>query len=133
MCLKKFLYVLITGINRDCITKRSAPRTDVYKRQPLRFVFNIVGIVFLWLFIDSFSYSISDTRLLQNSFFIYCSHGMIVTIIKKLAYSLLGFNSILMICAWMITFVLTLLLVWLLYKALKKYSPVFLNVICGER
>lgn len=100
---------------------------------PLRFVINVVGIICLWLLIDSYSDHIYNTKMLQNSFFIYCSHGIIVTIIKKLAYSLVGFNSVLMICAWLITFVLTLLLVWLLYKIIYKISPSFLGVICGGR
>lgn len=100
---------------------------------PLRFVINIIGIICLWLLIDSYSNQIYVTKMLQNSFFIYCSHGIIVTIIKKLVYSLLGFNSVLMICAWVITFVFTLLLVWLLYKIIYKISPSVLSVICGGR
>ena len=100
---------------------------------PLRFVVNIVGVVSLWIFIDSFSHNVTATKLLQNSFFIYCAHGVIVTIVKKIMYSIVGFNAGLMIAAWIITFAITLALVYALDIIIKTISPRLFLIVCGGR
>lgn len=94
----------------------------------------LISPVILWIAVDFFIDKIQVLWFMKQSFFIYCSHIIIVTTVGKV-FSKIGNanNEIWIILSFLITPIVTLLIIYLIARFLKKYLYSFYRIICGNR
>lgn len=94
----------------------------------------IISPMILWGAVDSFVSKIKITWIMNQSFFIYCSHIIIVTTIGKIFCKLINTSQeIWIILSFLVTPIVTLIIIYLISIFLNKYFKSFYRIICGNR
>lgn len=92
----------------------------------------IIGILTLWFFLDYIK--LTKIYFITNfTFIIYVFHEPLLTIYKKIFFSIFGNNSLVSLLAYIFVPVLTILTVTLFGYILKKYFFKISKVILGNR
>ncbi len=100
--------------------------------QTLSYIFNIVFIAVLWEFADNFSFS--NIRWWEKiSFFIYCTHMIILLIIQKIVLIISKGNIYVGAVDYIISPIICILIIIILAKGLRKHLPKTWKVITGGR
>ena len=89
-------------------------------------------IIFFWLFMDIVNWENKNTKYFSISFFIYCTHSIILESIEKIWLILFGNTIFGSITDFMLSPIITLLIIFLFAYILKKVKPLW-NVCTGSR
>ena len=97
----------------------------------LDIVQNILSVFSLFLILDFVSLSkvIRNTNL---SFLIYCMHPLILEVVQKLVYKLLGQSQVIAFFDYIFSPIVTLCIIYVVIKLLKKI-PLIYSLACGGR
>ncbi|MGU8132231.1 acyltransferase family protein [Clostridium perfringens] len=100
-----------------------------------RILYLILPII-LWFAFDLFLINKEPFNFEKQSFFIYCSHIIIVTSVNKILLkvgNLLELNEIWIVLSYIIAPVITLFIIYIIYIIMKNNFSMFYKFICGNR
>lgn len=106
---------------------------DLTKRGLAYYSLRMLSVIFIVLIIILFIPIIKERKIYKTSFFIFCSHSLIVLFIRKIASIFLNNNNFHVMLCYLITFIGTIIIIETIYKLLDRYMPKFLLVLCGGR
>ena len=94
----------------------------------------LISPLFLWRMLDVFTEKFNIKPFMKQSFFVYCSHIIIITTVTKILGKIVKSNNeIGIIVNFLLSPIISLMVIYLIYKFLIKYLNKFYCIICGIR
>lgn len=124
------LMLIVIAIVSECIL--SDTRYGAYE-ETMRVVNRIVYVMGVWLFADLFVDRIQIRPFMNHSFMIFALHVDIGAIVAKLVYMALPKSAVFAYFSFVMTVVLTLLIIEGVSVLLKKYSGRLYGILTGRR
>ena len=97
----------------------------------------IISPVLFWMAFDLIDFERLEakcafSRLKKHSFYIYCSHGIIIECVKQV-FVFLGTAPIVMCCSYFLSPIITIVVIFVGMFIMKAISPRFVSLITGSR
>lgn len=100
------------------------------------FVFHIfmtLGALGLWFAVDPIIEKLKPRRIYRTSFFVFAMHVNVSAVVARLAYMALPRSPIFAIVNFLLTTVITLILIDLIYRLLERLFPPVFKYLSGNR
>ncbi len=128
-------WILLSGFYGYCLTHRCFPPVN-----PMIFygLTKIAGLIFVWTVYDinrvnRFLNTSLPAKLLSSTFFIFCFHEPVLSIIEKIELSLFNHPGGLVYLFYFINPIIVLFLAYSIYKTLQTQLPKSLIFLTGGR
>ena len=98
------------------------------------YMYRMLSPVILLAILDMLSfYKYKIYNVEKISFFIYCIHLPVIKVVRKILFTILGYNSYISIIVYILTITITVWVTQLISKIINKTIPKFYKVVTGSR
>ena len=98
------------------------------------YLYRIISPIFVWILLDYIKVkNINIKPWMNDTFFIFCVHYPIITIIKRLLVKIIGTSKINIFCAYILSIIITIAIIFILAKIMKKYFSKLWSILNGRR
>lgn len=108
-------------------------KTNIVYYLPLRFLLLLILAIFGWISFDLITYPCENYWWIKVSFFMYCSHSLILESIEKLGLILFGKTLIGAIICYIFAPIFTVIIILVIARVLQKNFNKLWIVITGAR
>lgn len=87
----------------------------------------------IWYLIMSCISEVKSFNFMKVSFFIFCTHYIVILFLRKVLILLIGTSISAMVCTYFVTFVVTMIVTTSIALIIKKITPRIYSFLCGGR
>lgn len=105
----------------------------LYENATTMYIFRLVVPFTLWVLIDSISFDKKPKWWMEISFFIYCTHFVIISSLQKIMLLVLGKSTLAFLITYLITPIIVILIITFAAYIMKRYIPSVWKFTTGGR